>query len=59
MRKWPIPAHGMSGCRAADDVEYIRSGGLLLQGFAQFIEQPRIFVGRDVLLLKRLVYSGR
>ena len=35
--------------RAADDLEHIGGGGLLLQGFAQLIEQPRILDGNDSL----------
>jgi hypothetical protein len=36
--------------RAADDLEYIGSGGLLLQRFAQLVEQPRVLDGDDGLV---------
>jgi hypothetical protein len=35
--------------RAADDLEHISGGGLLLKGFAQLAEQPRIFNSDDSL----------
>ena len=35
--------------RAADDFEHIGGGGLLLQRFAQFVEQARVFDGDDRL----------
>jgi hypothetical protein len=35
--------------RAADDLEHVGGGGLLLQRFAQFVEQPRVFDGDDGL----------
>ncbi len=35
--------------RAADDLEHIGGGGLLLQRFAQFAEQPRVLDGDDGL----------
>ena len=35
--------------RTADDLEHVRSGGLLLQGFPQLIEQPRILDRDDGL----------
>ena len=35
--------------RAADDLENVGGGGLLLQRFAQFVEQARIFDGDDRL----------
>ena len=31
--------------RAADDLEHVGGGGLLLQRFAQFAEQPRVLDG--------------
>src|SRR5262249_1462744 len=36
-------------CRAADDLEHIGGGGLLLQRFAQLVEQPRVLDGNDGL----------
>src|SRR5216684_6807316 len=43
--------HGLQlSRRAADDLQHISGGGLLLEGFAQFPEQPRIFDGDDSLL---------
>jgi hypothetical protein len=33
--------------RMADDFEHVGGGGLLLQRFAQFIEQPRVLDGDD------------
>src|SRR5215831_12033852 len=38
--------------RAADDLEHIGGGGLLLQQLAQLVEQPRIFDGYDGLRCK-------
>src|SRR5262249_37978052 len=35
--------------RAADDLEYVRGGGLLLQRLAQFVEQASILDGNDGL----------
>ena len=35
--------------RTADDLEHVGGGDLLLQGFAQFAEQPRILDGDDGL----------
>jgi hypothetical protein len=35
--------------RAADDLQHIGSGGLLLQRLAQLVEQPRILNGDDGL----------
>ena len=35
--------------RPADDLEHVGGGGLLLQGFAQFVEQPRVLDGDDGL----------
>ena len=35
--------------RAADDLEHVGGGGLLLQRFAQFVEQPRVLDGDDGL----------
>ena len=35
--------------RAADDLEHVGGGGLLLQGFAQLVEQPRVLDGDDRL----------
>ena len=39
--------------RAADDLEHVCCGGLLLQGFAKFIEQSRVF-DRDNSLLGKV-----
>ena len=36
-------------CRTADDLEHVGGRGLLLQRFAQFIEQARILDGDDGL----------
>ena len=36
--------------RAADDLEHVGGGGLLLQRFAQLVEQARILDGDDGLL---------
>ena len=35
--------------RATDDLEHVGSGGLLLQRFAQLVEQPRVLDGDDGL----------
>ena len=35
--------------RAADDLEHVRGGGLLLQGLAQLVEQPSVLDGDDGL----------
>ena len=35
--------------RAADDLEHIGGGGLLLKGFTQLTEQPRVLDGDDGL----------
>src|SRR5262249_55825928 len=35
--------------RAADHLEHVGGGGLLLQGFAQLVEQPRVLDGDDGL----------
>ena len=35
--------------RAADDLEYVGGGGLLLQRLAQLLEQPRVLDGDDGL----------
>ena len=35
--------------RAADDLEHVGGGGLLLQRFAQLVEQPRVLDGDDGL----------
>src|SRR5262249_39609395 len=35
--------------RAANDFEHVGGGGLLLQGFAQLVEQPRVLDGDDRL----------
>src|SRR5262249_10174279 len=40
--------------RATDDLEYVSSGSLLLERFAQFTEQPRILDGDDGLIGKVL-----
>src|SRR5215472_3543946 len=40
--------------RTANNLENICGGGLLLQGFAQFIEQPRVLDGDDSLVSKGL-----
>src|SRR5262249_27517370 len=55
--------------RAADDLEHIRGRDLLLQGFAQFVEQPRVLDGdyglvgkglekHDLLVSKRIDYRA-
>ena len=36
--------------RAADDLEHVGGGGLLLQRFAQLVEQPRVLNGDDGLI---------
>src|SRR5262249_18672487 len=36
--------------RAANDLEYVGGGGLLLQRFAELVEQPRILDGNDGLV---------
>jgi hypothetical protein len=36
-------------CRAADDLEHVRGGGLLLQRFVQLVEQPGVLDGNDSL----------
>ena len=35
--------------RTADDLQHVGGRGLLLQGFAQFAEQPRVLDGDDGL----------
>src|SRR6478672_9077376 len=40
--------------RAADNLEHVGSGGLLLEGFAQFVEQTRILDGDDGLAREAL-----
>src|SRR5262245_13075766 len=40
--------------RAADDLQNIRGGGLLLQGFAKFVEESRVLDGYDGLVSKAL-----
>src|SRR5262245_63779808 len=53
----PAPARGPGPwrdrlqikCRAADDLEHIGGGGLLLQRFAQFVEQAGVLNGNDRL----------
>jgi hypothetical protein len=35
--------------RATDDLEYVGGGGLLLQGFAQFVQQPSVLDSNDGL----------
>ena len=35
--------------RAADDLEHVGGGGLLLQRLPQFVEQPRVLDGDDGL----------
>src|SRR5262249_62203963 len=42
VQKWP-----KIESRAADDLEHVGGGGLLLQGFAQFIQQSNV-LNRDV-----------
>ena len=42
--------HGLQiESRTADDLEYVGSGGLLLQRLAQFAKQPRVLDGDDGL----------
>jgi hypothetical protein len=36
--------------RAADDLQHVGGGGLLLQGFAQLVEQARVLDGDDGLI---------
>src|SRR5207247_1490145 len=36
-------------CRAADDLEHVGGGGLLLQRFAKLVEQPGVLDGNDSL----------
>ena len=36
--------------RRADDLEHVGGGGLLLQRFAQLVEQPRVLDGDDGLV---------
>jgi hypothetical protein len=36
--------------RAADDLEHVGSGGLLLQRFSQLVEQPSVLDGDDGLV---------
>src|SRR5262245_23951378 len=38
------------GRRARDDAQHLGGGGLLLQGFAQLVEQTRVFDGDDGLV---------
>jgi len=40
--------------RATNDLEHVGGGSLLLQGFAQLTEQPRVLDGDDGLIGKRL-----
>ena len=35
--------------RTADDLQHVSGGGLLLQGFTQLVEQPRVLDGDDGL----------
>ena len=39
----------MTAWRARDDAQHLRGGRLLLQRFAQLVEQPRVFDGDDGL----------
>ena len=41
-------------CRAADDLEHVGGGGLLLEGFAQLVEQARVLDGDDGLTREAL-----
>ena len=42
--------HGLEiECRAADDLEHVGGGSLLLQGFTEFVEQTRVLDGDDRL----------
>ena len=43
--------------RAADDLEHVGGGGLLLQRFAQLVEQARVLDGDDGLAAKFLTSS--
>ena len=43
--------------RAADDLEHVGGGGLLLEGFAQFLQQPRVLDRDDGLAAKLLTSS--
>ena len=48
-----VSKHGLQiERRAADDLEHVGGGGLLLQRFAQFVEQPRVLDGDDGLIGK-------
>src|SRR5262249_3278280 len=45
--------HGLQfSRRTADDLEHVGGGGLLLQGLAQLVEQPRVLDGDDRLIGK-------
>ena len=44
--------------RAADDLEHVGGGGLLLQRFAQLVKQPRVLDGDDGLISKGLEQSN-
>ena len=45
-----VSQHGLQiEGRAADDLEHVGGGGLLLQRFAQLVEQPRVLDGDDGL----------
>ena len=43
--------------RAADDLEHVGGRGLLLQRFAQLVEQPRVLYGDDGLIGEVLTSS--
>ena len=43
--------------RSANDLEHVGGGGLLLQQFAQLVEQPRVLDGDDGLAAKFLTSS--
>ena len=43
--------------RAADDLEHVGCGGLLLQRFAQLIEQAGVLDGDDSLMAKLVTSS--
>src|SRR5262249_6620697 len=45
-----IEHHLKIECRPADDLEHVGGGGLLLQRFAQLVEQARVLYGDDGLL---------
>ncbi len=50
--------------RTADDLEYVGGGGLLLQGYAQLVQQPRVFdcddgLGGEILYQIYLLVSER